>query len=168
MKAAQGLIEDLIAKNSFPPLPEPHIDAESVINLKNLGCRVSLLTIQNDPDFQLPKSLQDVFETVMIGPAYDFFGGGNEQSKIRLYRQHYPEKGPLVYVGDQTYEAKVAQGIGATYFFQVTGDLPTHYVKKKIPEDTATVKTLADFVGQFGQFGQSIVNPGQGGDLGKA
>ena len=118
-----------------------------------------MLTIQNNPDFQLPESLQDVFEQVMIASAH-VFGGNSKENKINAYREVYPDENPMVYVADQSYEADVAQGIGATYFFQVTRDLPRYYVNK-IPEDTATVETLADFVGQ-------LSNSGLGRDLEKA
>jgi hypothetical protein len=145
IQAAQNSIKDGLANrhNTFPQVPEPKIDAASVLALKDLGFRVSLLTIQGTK-FSLPEDLQGVFEQVMIASA-GVFGDNSEENKIGAYRRSYPDETPIFYVADQPYEANVAQGIGAEYFVQVTEDLP-QYLVNKIPRETQTVDTLADWV----------------------
>jgi hypothetical protein len=144
IQAAQDSIKEGLANNIFPQLPEPKIDVASVHALKDLGFRVSLLTIIQSTKFSLPEDLQGVFEQVMIAAAH-VFGDNSEENKIMAYRKVYPDENPRVYVADQSYEAGVAKGIGAQYFVQVTGDLP-QYLVNEIPSETLTVDTLAHWV----------------------
>jgi hypothetical protein len=142
-RAAQNSIQEGLENNTFPQVPEPEIDVASVLALKKLGFRVSLLTIQGT-ESSLPEGLRDIFEQVMIAPA-GVLGDNSEEKKINAYREVYPDENPMVYVADQSYEAGVANGIGAQHFVQVTGDLP-QYLVNEIPSDTLTVDTLAHWV----------------------
>ena len=155
IKRAIDSTEVSIQDLKIPPLPQPDIDTKRVLALKELGFRVSLLTIQGT-EFSLPEDLQGVFEQVMIAPAH-VFGGNSKENKINAYREVYPDENPMVYVADQSYEADVAQGIGAEHFVQVTGDLPK-YLVDEIPRETQTVDTLADWV-ELLRSGASTKNP---------